>query len=214
MKIMKFYKREIKELLIADIALSIAFTNLIYGSPGFSNILYTFFVSFLAVTLGFALHEIAHKLTAQHFGAISFFKASIFGLFFSVFSSFFGFLVAIPGATIVASWLSRKEEGIVSIAGPAWNVFIGLVCILLATAFPKIEKVFVFVGFVNLWLAFFNMLPMPPLDGSKVLRWNKAVYFLFMSIIVILLLYFEIVSLASLLFAILFAILFYFFFTL
>jgi Zn-dependent protease len=211
---MKFYKREIKELLIADIALSIAFTNLIYGSPGFSNILYTFFVSFLAVTLGFALHEIAHKLTAQHFGAISFFRASMFGLIFSILSSFFGFLIAIPGATVVASWLSRKEEGIVSIAGPAWNVFIGLVCVLLAIYFPNFERTFAFVGFVNLWLAFFNMLPMPPLDGSKVLRWNKAVYFLFMSIIVILLLYFEIVSLASLLFAILFAILFYFFFTL
>ena len=29
---------------------------------------------------------------------------------------------------------------------------------------------------VSLILAFFNMLPIWPLDGSKVLRWNKAVY--------------------------------------
>jgi len=214
MKIMKFYKREIKELLIADIALSIAFTNLIYGSPGFSNILYTFFVSFLAVTFGFALHEIAHKLTAQHFGAISYFRASMFGLIFSILSSFFGFLIAIPGATIIASWLSRKEEGIVSITGPAWNVFIGLVCVLLAIYFPNFEKTFAFVGFVNLWLAFFNMLPMPPLDGSKVLHWNKAVYLFSMAVIIILVLYFGIVDIASILFAVLFAIIFYFLFRL
>jgi len=206
---MKFYKREIKELLIADIALAIAFTNLVYGSEGFSNIFYTFFVSLLAVTLGFALHEVAHKLTAQHFGAVSYFKASLFGLVFSILSSFFGFLIAVPGATVVASWLSRKEEGIVSIAGPTWNIFVGLVCVLLAIYFPNFETTFAFVGFVNLWLAFFNMLPIPPLDGSKVLRWNKGVYLLSMTVIIILVLYFGIIDMTSLLFAILFALIFY-----
>jgi Zn-dependent protease len=210
---MKFYKREIIDLLLADIVLSLAFMRLIYGSVGFSDPFYTFFVSFLAVTLGFAFHEIAHKLTAQHFGAISFFKAWIFGLVFSLFSSFLGVLIAIPGATVVRGWLNKKEDGIVSIAGPAWNVFIGLVCVLLAIAFPKIEEVFVFVGFVNLWLAFFNMLPIPPLDGSKVLRWNKAVYISSMAVIIILVLYFG-VDIASILFAILFALIFYFFFRL
>ena len=211
---MKFYKREIIDLLLADIVLSLAFMKLIYGSVGFSDPFYTFFVSFLAVTLGFAFHEIAHKLTAQHFGAISFFKAWIFGLVFSLFSSFLGVLIAIPGATVVRGWLNKKEDGIVSIAGPAWNVFIGLVCVLLAIAFPKIEEVFVFVGFVNLWLAFFNMLPIPSLDGSKVLHWNKAVYLSSMAVIVILVLYLGIVDIFSILFAILFALIIYFLFRL
>ncbi|MEM4240313.1 MAG: hypothetical protein QXK08_03925, partial [Candidatus Woesearchaeota archaeon] len=29
---------------------------------------------------------------------------------------------------------------------------------------------------INFFLGFFNMLPLPGIDGSKVLAWNKAVY--------------------------------------
>jgi len=29
---------------------------------------------------------------------------------------------------------------------------------------------------VNLWLAAFNMLPFPPLDGGKVLSWNPIIW--------------------------------------
>jgi Zn-dependent protease len=32
-------------------------------------------------------------------------------------------------------------------------------------------------GFVvNLWLAAFNLIPVPPLDGSKVFAWSKLIW--------------------------------------
>jgi len=32
------------------------------------------------------------------------------------------------------------------------------------------------IGTVNLMLAAFNLLPIPPLDGYKVMKWNLSVY--------------------------------------
>jgi Zn-dependent protease len=29
---------------------------------------------------------------------------------------------------------------------------------------------------INLQLAFFNLIPFPPLDGSKIVRWNPALW--------------------------------------
>ena len=37
-------------------------------------------------------------------------------------------------------------------------------------------SIFSFAMMVNIWLAVFNMLPIPPLDGSKVLAWDKRIW--------------------------------------
>lgn len=44
--------------------------------------------------------------------------------------------------------------------------------------------VFVFLMLANLnaFLAFFNLLPIPPLDGSKILAWNAPVYIAAMAV--------------------------------
>ena len=44
-----------------------------------------------------------------------------------------------------------------------------------------------FTLYISLLLAFFNMLPVYPLDGSKVIRWNFTTYFAVEAIIFILL---------------------------
>ena len=37
-------------------------------------------------------------------------------------------------------------------------------------------SLFFLLGYMNAFLALFNMLPIPPLDGSKIYKWNPAVY--------------------------------------
>ncbi|WP_211259700.1 site-2 protease family protein, partial [Thermococcus celericrescens] len=49
-----------------------------------------------------------------------------------------------------------------------------LVALRAAVPFTPIWWVIKTTATVNLWLAFFNLLPFPPLDGSKVVRWNAG----------------------------------------
>jgi len=49
------------------------------------------------------------------------------------------------------------------------------------------EAFIAFGTYTNLYLAFFNMIPIPPLDGSKVMAWNFPIWATFMLILVILL---------------------------
>ena len=67
------------------------------------------------------------------------------------------------------------------IAGPVTNILLAVVAGLLSRAFPlspnftfgqfqSIGDVLLFFAYANLVLAFFNLIPIPPLDGSRVVQ--------------------------------------------
>ena len=59
-----------------------------------------------------------------------------------------------------------------ALAGPATNLFLLCVAGLLARISPAgtaLPYLFGVIAMVNGWLMMFNLLPIPPLDGSKVL---------------------------------------------
>lgn len=64
----------------------------------------------------------------------------------------------------------KRDSGLTALAGPVSNI---LIAILMALVYhfssPIIQNVLYYVVFLNLLLAFFNLIPVPPLDGSKVL---------------------------------------------
>lgn len=65
----------------------------------------------------------------------------------------------------------RWGEAIVAAAGPLSNIFIALFfgIIVRLSLFPALEAPFIYIVFINLVLAVFNLVPIPPLDGSKIL---------------------------------------------
>ncbi len=68
----------------------------------------------------------------------------------------------------------KYGEGLVAFAGPATNILIAILfglCIRFASAQlgPDLITAFGIIVYVNMLLALFNLIPLPPLDGSKVL---------------------------------------------
>ena len=69
----------------------------------------------------------------------------------------------------------RYGEAKVAAAGPAMNIALALIfAILLRFSEPlalnaAFQSLAAYIIFINILLAFFNMLPIPPLDGSKIL---------------------------------------------
>lgn len=72
----------------------------------------------------------------------------------------------------------NRKEGImkVSFAGPAANLFLTFLAALIAAVMTKlgmmnvgVYKFLLWMQLYNVWFAFFNLIPVPPLDGSKIL---------------------------------------------
>lgn len=175
-------KHELIHILIAWLGITFAFS--------FASIMSKDYVGIVAVLIGtltgFIGHELAHKFSAIHYNAKARFFLWPMGLIFAIVMSLvtFGrFVFAAPGAVYI--WgkdINRKENGIISLAGPLTNYIFAVLCIIaifiLYFAYPNaalLNIIFV-VAYINLFLGAFNLLPIPPLDGFKVFLWNKVVW--------------------------------------
>ncbi|MDD5148355.1 MAG: site-2 protease family protein [Candidatus ainarchaeum sp.] len=174
---------ELRDLFISYITISIAFAIVLgrgfLDVGNFSDFPFALMTSLIAVGAGFILHELAHRQVAKHFGARAEFRVWNFGLIFAVISAFFGFIFAAPGAVyIYGENIDRKQNGIISIAGPVTNIAMGILfaLVLFVSSNAMAIEIATYGILINFWLAFFNLLPIPPLDGSKVLIWNPLIW--------------------------------------
>ena len=178
---MKFYitDREAKEILISVVAISTALAIAIFGLGVFAHpfdamVLIAFFL--VTVGVGFILHEMAHKLVANFFGAAAEFRMWVQGLIFMMFISLLGFVFAAPGAVYIYSpYLTRRENGIISAAGPFTNLILAVIFMGVAMVSPVYfleMNAWYWGSKINVFLGLFNLIPIFPLDGSKILAWN------------------------------------------
>lgn len=65
----------------------------------------------------------------------------------------------------------KRDAGLTALAGPVTNILIATLFAVLyhILGTPLLQYICFYVIFFNLILAFFNLIPFPPLDGSKVL---------------------------------------------
>ncbi|MGB9635421.1 MAG: site-2 protease family protein [Candidatus Micrarchaeia archaeon] len=182
--------REIEEIVIAMLVISFAILVAQIGLFGLFKysiveIAKQLGVLIIAVGLGFILHEMAHKFVAQRYGAVAGFRMWPLGLFMClVFAILFGIVLAAPGAVyIYGERITRKQNGLISLAGPLTNlvlalIFLSLLPFAVAYSGPKstLSEIALIGYSVNGLLALFNLLPVPPLDGSKIIAWNWMVW--------------------------------------
>lgn len=195
-----FSRIELGHLLIAIGILTVAFSftfsknNLLFfllGSPMDLRMYYYFMpIAFLGIVSAFVVHELSHKFVAQKYGLWSEFRMYPRGLLLSVIVAFFtGLVFAAPGAVMFRGDAKPSEAGKIAAAGATMNLVIAVITyVLYHFLFYPNEYWGTLVGFVclvNLLLATFNLLPLGPLDGRKVLVWNEMVWFILFSISVL-----------------------------
>lgn len=70
---------------------------------------------------------------------------------------------------------NRAGEALVAVAGPLSNIALALIFGLIIRFLPELTSNMAFLGLasfvvmINITLAIFNLIPLPPLDGSKIL---------------------------------------------
>lgn len=179
---------EIFDLLVAWLAISLCFTIVLgnyslldYINKNFSFTLKEFFTTFglslLITSTSFIFHELSHKYTGIHLGAQGRFIMWPTFLFFGVaLAGIFGIVFVAPGAVyIYGKAHSIKEDGIISLAGPASNILMAFL-FFIAAILGAPALIVSYGVFINLWIAFFNLLPFGPLDGAKIIKWNPLVW--------------------------------------
>lgn len=173
---------EAKEILISAGALAVAFG--IAAAGGITKLSVSLLAAAaVAVSLSFVLHELAHRFIARAYGAYAEYRMWAAGLVLALVFSLFGFVFAAPGAVVIhpkadlwgtAPVLTRKKTGIIALSGPLTNI--ALAGVFAALFVATHAAVFKLAVMVNIWLALFNLVPLPPLDGSKVLAWDAKIW--------------------------------------
>ena len=186
---LQFSKTETKDLSIAIIVITLLFAYL-YSNGTFGMMIYLIPISLVTIGLSFILHELGHKYVAQKYGFFAEFRKWNTGLLIAIITGLFGFIFLAPGAVYIGSYtgiITDEENGKISIAGPIVNIILAVIFLLieislipfflLSSPLSTYLMITAMIGFhINSFLALFNLLPIPMLDGSKVMKWNLPLW--------------------------------------
>jgi len=183
----RFSRKELLDLFVAWIALGVAFLIFLNrdllrsllrtqtAPPG--AVATAFALSLSTVGVGFLLHELGHKVVAVRFGQVAEFRADYGMLFLAVVAAMAGFLFAAPGAVHHRGRITRRQNGLIALAGPVVNVVLAVLFLGLAVATGGFFGDLGRLGFlVNAFLGAFNMIPFGALDGRTVLDWSVSAF--------------------------------------
>jgi len=180
--------REIVDLLISWGVLTVVFS----WRDIVSGVIASLPIYGLAVLLSFVIHELAHRNVARKLGAYSYYQAWYSGLLMALLICAISggrFTIAAPGAVVVES-TNTRISGIIALWGPLANAIMALCMYPLYRLCYSITIYALIIGNVNALLALFNALPIPPLDGYKVLRYSPKQWLcLFTTSVLVYLLY-------------------------
>ncbi len=149
--------------------------------------LLTYAVRLSALLLALPVHEFAHAAMAVHLGDDTPRRAGrytldprahldLFGAVLLLFAGF-GWAKPVPFNPWVVLRRTRWGVLLVALAGPLSNFVLAAVTVFLhlilarAGLLPNWGEMALFIfAYLNLILAFFNLIPLPPLDGHHILR--------------------------------------------
>lgn len=182
-KIFWFSRRELKHLALGALLVTGVGISFIVQFLSLSVLMSPeILLALLAIfTPSFLLHEIAHKLSAQHYGLWAEFRLTLFGALITLLSMLVPFFKIIsPGAVMIAGTTTRTEAGRTAAAGPVTNIALSTICASVTAigSSSTIELILAFGAWINAFIALLNLIPFGILDGRKIFQWNRMVWVL------------------------------------
>jgi len=148
--------------------------DLLFSSPA------AFFIILIGIVLAIAIHEAAHCYMADYLGdptPRSLGRLTLnplahldpVGTLMIVVTGAFGWGKSAPYDPYNLR-NPQKDSALIGLAGPASNILLAIIfaIVLKITGVSFVSSILVFMVGLNINLALFNLLPVPPLDGSKV----------------------------------------------
>ncbi|MHA1265795.1 MAG: AN1-type zinc finger domain-containing protein [Candidatus Helarchaeota archaeon] len=201
-----FSSTELKHLALGivmmfGVGLSMFFTVSFFQGTGYEPWWVYVALAGLA-TLAFLLHEFGHKFMGIRLGNWSEFRLIKIFAILTAFSiiPLNPLKIVCPGAVQVTGDTKTENMGKIAIAGPIVNLIQAGIFLLLAGLLfvqgDTIFNIFIIAAYLNAFLGVFNLIPIGPLDGRKVIRWDKLYYILVLIMLIAILIYvFPLVSL-------------------
>jgi Zn-dependent protease len=168
-----------------------------------NNLTWAIFMLASFYMTAFLFHEFGHRQVAIHFGLQTKFRLLTFGMLITLIGLVSGIMsllgggigfpaLALPGAVVVLG-LDKidRTTGLCKAAGPIVNLVYGSILLMVSFIIPKdlypLNNLIGVAAYLNFWLGLFNMIPVGILDGQNIWKWNKKVFLILFSSLLILL---------------------------
>ena len=177
----KFTPSELRNVIVTIVVLSFIIAFRQFNLINIIN-------SLLIVSLSVLVHLLAQRITGLSVGYLSEYKLWSFGLLFAVILAFISngaIWLLIPGGIIVHHMAGHRigfhrygvdilGVGLIALWGSVASMFLAILFKILYAAFPLafLQKAMMF----NIGFAIYTMLPIPPLNGSRLFFGTRMVY--------------------------------------
>jgi Zn-dependent protease len=178
---------ELPGIIISWLTISISFSiSYLFNTPSLFE--YVFFLAAATAGVGFVLHELAHRTVARNYGYSATYEVWWWGVIVCLLMAVLtqgALIFAALGAVYISPKASNRyldekgfnrAYGMISLAGPAMNLLLAIAFYALSSQGGILSDFGAWGMQINLWLAAFNLIPVPPFDGSKIFHWSKLVW--------------------------------------
>lgn len=165
-------REELSDLLFAGILLSVVFVI---------SYQWSLWLAFIVVAIGLIIHELGHKFVGVFLGMDEIhFMLSPLGIAAGFLSgALIGQALVTPGGVTYDMRENSRDRFLMGLGGPAANMLLFGVFMLISMTAPFTVgvadgevNVWLAAALVNLYLALFNLLPIPMFDGHQLYKIN------------------------------------------